>query len=283
MPQPSESPVILGFVSDLLFGVKIESTAARLGFEVRWIEHADIVAPQDPLIPPRQPAEHLVGRGAALLDLLTRILPALIIFDLNNNDIPWREWLPLVKSAPATRRMPVLCFASHVDVESINYARSCGADEVLARSRFVEYLPQLIRKHARIIDIEAMLSACREPLSGLALKGLEAFNRGDYFLSHEELELAWNQDSGPGRELYRAILQVAVAYLQIVRGNYRGAMKMFLRVRQWIDPLPDECRGVDVARLRSDAVQVHRALESLGPERIDQFDRILLRPVHYTA
>jgi hypothetical protein len=48
-------------------------------------------------------------------------------------------------------------------------------------------------------------------------------------------------------EVYRAVLQVAVAYFQIERGNYNGAAKMFLRLRQWIDPLPDYCRGIDIA------------------------------------
>jgi len=102
----------------------------------------------------------------------------------------------------------------------------------------------------------------------LALHGLEEFNRGEYFDAHETLETAWNIDAGSGRDLYRAILQVAVAYLQIERGNYAGAMKIFLRLRQWIDPLPETCRGVNVAQLRLDARQAREALKSLGPDRI---------------
>lgn len=74
-----------------------------------------------------------------------------------------------------------------------------------------------------------------------------------------------------------------MAYLQIERGNYHGAVKMFLRVRQWIDPLPDQCRGVDVARLRDDAAVVYEQLVALGPERIAQFDFNLLKPVVYTT
>jgi hypothetical protein len=162
-------------------------------------------------------------------------------------------------------------------------ARSAGADAVLARSRFTADLPGLIQKYARIPDYAGIKKACQEPLSDLALKGLEEFNQGEYFEAHEHLEEAWNEDESVGRELYRAILQVAVAYLQIVRGNYPGAMKMFLRVRQWIDPLPEVCRGVDVARLRAEARQVHELLLSQGAERITGFDRSLLRPVHYSA
>jgi predicted metal-dependent hydrolase len=111
---------------------------------------------------------------------------------------------------------------------------------------------------------------------------LQQFNRGEYFAAHETLEEAWNDDDTPGRELYRAVLQVAVAYLQIERKNYRGAIKMFLRLRQWIDPLPDICRGVDVAQLRRDAEEIYAELIQLGPERIDEFDTQLIHQVIYT-
>jgi len=52
--------------------------------------------------------------------------------------------------------------------------------------------------------------------------------------------------SGPVRELYRAILQVGIAYYQIERGNHRGALKMLLRSVQWLAMLPDRCQGIDV-------------------------------------
>jgi len=141
----------------------------------------------------------------------------------------------------------------------------------------------LIQKYARLPDEKALQEACQAPLSELALKGLELFNHGEYFEAHEALEGAWNEDQTPGRELYRAILQVAVAYLQIERRNYSGALKMFLRLRQWIDPLPDNCRGVDVARLRDDARAVHSMLVRLGRERVAELDPDLLRPVNYSV
>jgi CheY-like chemotaxis protein len=274
-------PLIVGFIADLFFAVKVEDAARRLNFRVEWIERADQVAPLDPEIPWRQYAEHLVGPGAALLDKLTLWKPALLIFDLGNQDIPWRQWVALIKSAPATRRIPVMCFGSHVDVDTMKAARSAGADAVLARSQFSAALPDLIQKHARIPDYAGLDEACQRSLSFLAVKGLEKFNQGEYFEAHELLEAAWNEDETPARELYRAILQVAVAYLQIERRNYNGAIKMFLRVRQWIDPLPDQCRGVNVAQLRADAKSVHDKLLAVGREGIGAFDRDLFKGVQY--
>jgi CheY-like chemotaxis protein len=276
-------PLIVAFVADLMFVARIESVARQMGYRLELIERAGQIAPMEDPPLSRLPGEHLVGPGAVLLDLLSAWRPALLIFDLNNHEIPWREWITLLTSVPATRRIPVLCFGSHVDVDATQAARAAGANAVVARSRFSTGLPELIRKYAHHPDVDDLASACAEPLSPLALKGLEEFNRGEFFEAHELLELAWNADQSPARELYRAILQVGVAYLQIERGNYNGAVKMFLRLRQWIDPLPPLCRGVDVARLREDARRVHQALLALGPDRIAAFDRSLFKPVEYSA
>jgi predicted metal-dependent hydrolase len=282
MDGENYEPVIVGFVADIFFAVKIEETAKALGYRVEWIERVDQVAPPEPDLPGRQLGEHLVGPGAVLIDLITRWGPVLLIFDLNNNEIPWQEWITMLSSVPATRRIPILAFGSHVDVGATQKAKSAGAKEVVARSRFVSALPQLIEKHALRIDFRALQAACRQPISKRALQGIEEFNRGDYFEAHETLEEAWMEEKAPIRDLYRAVLQVAVAYLQIERANYNGAAKMFLRVRQWIDPLPDVCCGIDIVQLREDARRAHAALLNLGPEGIHQFDPSLLRPVRYS-
>jgi uncharacterized protein len=282
MSDRFSNPLIVGFISDLIYVFKVEEVARRLNFQVDWIENpAQISLSDDPLR--NYPGmESINGLEIALLERLTERRPALVLFDLNNTSIPWKRWIALIKSDPATRRIPVLCFGPHRDVEAIRAARSAGADAVVARSRFMSDLPELIQKYARQIDRDALLQTCQESLSSEARQGIETFNKGEYFQAHEELETAWNLDQSPGRELYRAILQVAVAYLQIERGNYQGALKMFLRLRQWIDPLPDVCRGIDVASLRRDARQVYEALLVSGPEEMDKFDRRLLKPVNFT-
>ena len=273
---------IFAFVADLYFASRIEQAAAGLGFNVHWFEFGKEIDPGMFSIPGRQLAEHVVGPGAVLIEKLTDLQPALVIFDLNDNHIPWQSWIALIKSSPATRRIPVLCFGSHKDLEAFKAARSHGADAVVARSRFVEGMPALIEKMVRKIDIRALQESCEALLDDKAILGIEEFNRGEYFEAHESLEIAWNKDHTPGRELYRAILQISVAYLQITRRNYPGAIKMFLRSRQWIDPLPDTCRGVNVAKLRTDSAQVYQAIKELGPEGLSDFDLGLLKPVEYT-
>jgi hypothetical protein len=272
-------PLIVAFVDDLMVGVKITSVADRLGYRVIFIaSEGELGEPADQP-PPNRPAEAVYGPDATLQEQLTAWQPALLIFDLANDQIPWRRWLALLKSSPATRRIPALCYAPHVETEALRDAHERAADAVLTRGRFLGDLPQFITSVARQPDRRAINHACAAPLSELALHGVTEFNHGNYFEAHELLEEAWNEDDSAAREAYRGVLQVAVAYLQIQRGNYQGAVKMFLRARQWLDPLPDVCRGIDIGRLKTDAAEVHRALLEAGPDGLVAFDRSLFRPV----
>jgi CheY-like chemotaxis protein len=270
---------IVSFIGDLFFLSRIDRAAEDLDLELISIESAASISPEFGGEDPNRPGEALTGVDGALIRRLTSHRPGLLVFDLNNAAVPWRRWIALLKSSPATRRIPLLAFGSHMDVETMTAAREAGADEVVARSRFTSELPKLIHKHFRWPDAGAIEGACREPLSELAREGIALFNRGEYFEAHEVLEDAWNADESAAKELYRAILQVAVAYLQIERRNFRGAAKMFLRVRQWIDPLPETCRGVDVSDLRANAFQVEELLLRLGESGIGEIDSASFRPV----
>lgn len=275
------TPLIVAFVADLMFTPRIAKVAEHIGYRVKWIETADQIGNVELEARPELPGEFLYGREGRLFDQMTLWQPALLLFDLNNAAIPWREWIAALKSAAATRRIPVMCFGSHMDIDTMKAARSVGADAVLARSRFTADMPALFQRYARIPDRAALGVACSEPLSDLALKGIGKFNEGDYYAAHDSLEEAWVMDEGPGRDLYRGMLQVGIAYYQIEHNNYRGAIKMLLRVRQWLDPLPDKCRGVNVARLREDADRVYAALLSLGEGQIGMFNRQLFGTIEY--
>lgn len=279
----NESPLVVVFINDLMMSSKIESVCNHLGYDVLIDEDPRLIWPEKSPRPMTYSGEPVSGQAAELIDKITNWQPALLIFDLGNESIPWRQWLTILKSSPATRRIPVLCFGPHVETQNLSLALDLSADLVVSRSRFVKSMPELIESYARIWDLETINKSCQDPLPERALKGLEAFNTGHYYESHEYLEDAWNEDSSPSKEAFRAVLQVAVAYYQIGRANYTGAIKMFLRARQWLRPLPDTCRGINFAKLKRDAERAHQALIELGPEGIEEFDRDLFQPVEYVA
>jgi predicted metal-dependent hydrolase len=122
---------------------------------------------------------------------------------------------------------------------------------------------------------------CDPPLHPQAAQGLRLFNAGEYFEAHEALEDAWKAEKGAVRDLYRGILQIAVVYLHITRGNYNGAVKVYARSQKWLKDWPAICRGVNVGRLRAEAEAAINEIKRLGPGRLSEFDKSLLKPVRW--
>lgn len=280
--KPSENaPLLVAFVADLMFTTRIQNGAEHLGWRVEWLETAaSLPTPQSPDQSER-PGESLHGTEGKLFEQITAWQPVLLLFDLSNQQIPWRRWIPILKSSPATRRLPILAFGPHEDKETMQTAKKVGANFVVGRSRFTRALPDLLQKYARLPDHAALAESCAEPLAELAEEGITLFNQGEYYKCHDALEEAWKQDQSPTRDLYRGILQVGIAVYQIERGNYRGAVKMLLRVRQWLEPLPHVCRGVNIARLRDNAAQIQAIVTELGEERLGEFDTAVVQPIEY--
>lgn len=124
-----------------------------------------------------------------------------------------------------------------------------------------------------------MNDSCEGALHPKALKGLKLFNEKKFFEAHEELESAWREEKGKARDLYRGVLQVAVAYLHIERGNYNGAIKVCERSAKWLAEFPDVCMGIQIGKLRNDSENAIRHLRVLGAEKINEFDADWLKPI----
>lgn len=83
----------------------------------------------------------------------------------------------------------------------------------------------------------------------------------------------------PERDLYQGLLQIGLAYYQITRNNFRGALKMFQRGHRNLDPLGNTLLGVDLNQLRQDTRRVEEELRRLGPERTSEIDQSLIKPI----
>jgi len=120
---------------------------------------------------------------------------------------------------------------------------------------------------------------CQNKLHPSAIRGLQLIQQGSYWEAHEALEEAWLAEPGEGRRLYQTILQAAVVYHHVLRGNYIGALKVYQRSQRWLRRFPEVCRGIEVGQLRRDLDVVIIAVRSLGVEHLADFDRDLLMPV----
>ncbi len=131
------------------------------------------------------------------------------------------------------------------------------------------------------MSLERTLEDCTGILHPKAIEGIQLFNAGNFFEAHEELETAWKEEPGSVRDLYRGILQVAVTYLHITRGNYDGAVKVYGRSQKWTRDWADVCRGINVRKFREDAEAVMREVLRLGKENIGLFDTSLFKPIQW--
>ncbi|HVC33580.1 MAG TPA: DUF309 domain-containing protein [Chloroflexota bacterium] len=114
---------------------------------------------------------------------------------------------------------------------------------------------------------------CGESAPDLLRRGVEQFNRGEYFEQHETLETLWRAERDDVRYLYQGILLVGVGMYHLQnRGNYHGAVAKLetgVRLLQWFRPA---CQGVDVDALIAAADRARAAIVALGPTRLAAFD-----------
>jgi predicted metal-dependent hydrolase len=118
-------------------------------------------------------------------------------------------------------------------------------------------------------------------LPELALKGIEEFNKGEFYECHEYLEEAWMQEPRRVRFLYQGILQVGVGFYHQQNGNWRGATGLLRNGTQRLKEFEPETLGIDVAKLVRECERCLEELEGLGREQVREFDRSLIPTVEF--
>ena len=115
-----------------------------------------------------------------------------------------------------------------------------------------------------------------EGLPDLALRGIEEFNRGEFYECHEYLEEAWMQEPRRVRFLYQGILQVGVGFYHQHNGNWRGATGLLRNGIARLKEFEPETLEIDVARLVRECERCLEELERLGRERVQEFDTSMI-------
>jgi hypothetical protein len=124
-------PAVLARVSDLYFASRIESTARNLGWDVIWV--GEVQAGDDP--DGGNHEEGVAGNSP----------PArLVLVDLNQAEAA--HWIRVFREKNPKGEVRIIAFGSHKDAAALAEAKKAGADQALARSRFVEILPDLLRQ-----------------------------------------------------------------------------------------------------------------------------------------
>ena len=87
------------------------------------------------------------------------------------------------------------------------------------------------------------------------------FNRGEFWESHEVLELPWRESRS---EFYHGLILYTSAFVHVQRGNSHGIMVQLSKAETALGPFSPSYLGVDVAALLEEARKLRRQVKSEG-------------------
>ncbi len=114
--------MILGFVKDLFFSLKLEEALRRLG-------HLAVV----------------VSGEEAFAARLQAARPELVIVDLTMEDVDVGGILKGIRERPETQAIPILAFTTHADWKRSEPLKAY-CDRVVTKSMIVQQLPRLLEE-----------------------------------------------------------------------------------------------------------------------------------------
>jgi CheY-like chemotaxis protein len=121
VPMP-DSRRVIALLNDLMFTVKIQEAAKRAGFEVVFVKS-----------------------GEKVVELADEN-PSAIILDLNYADAKPLDLISALKGDEKKKKIPLIGYVAHVQVDRRQAAQTLGCDLVVARSAFVQNLPELLQR-----------------------------------------------------------------------------------------------------------------------------------------
>ena len=112
---------VVSVLNDLMFTVKIQQAAKQAGLEPVFVTSRT------------EAVEH------------AKESPALVIIDLNYTAAEPLDLITALKRDEQTRATRLVGYVSHVQTELRKAAENAGCDVVIARSAFVQNLPEILR------------------------------------------------------------------------------------------------------------------------------------------
>ena len=105
---------------------QVELAAEEQGYQLRAFQSpADLQASYQPNSAQKnRPGEPVKGDDAAYFAAIVDLVPKLILIDMDNIAINWKKWMPILKSSPATRRVPIVAWAAELSAEAKAVARA---------------------------------------------------------------------------------------------------------------------------------------------------------------
>lgn len=105
-------------------------------------------------------------------------------------------------------------------------------------------------------------------------RGMDQFNREEFFESHESWEEIWLGAPEPDKTFLHGVIQIAAAFHHYNRGNRAGATSLLGKGLRKLARFPEDYRGLHVEDLRRRARAWHQALVEGRDRRSEPKPRI---------
>ncbi len=92
-------------------------------------------------------------------------------------------------------------------------------------------------------------------------RGLELFNRREFFEAHEVLEDVWRAAPPPEKKFLQGLIQVAVGLHHFSTGNRVGARSLLARAHRNLAEYPEKYGGLNLSEVRRAVESCAAALE----------------------
>ena len=96
-------------------------------------------------------------------------------------------------------------------------------------------------------------------------RGIEVFNRGEFFDAHEVLEDVWRAAPDEEKKFLQGLIQVAVGLHHHSTGNKVGARSLLARAEKNLSSYEEGFGGVKLSALRTRLAEWIRALDDSRP------------------
>ncbi len=78
------------------------------------------------------------------------------------------------------------------------------------------------------------------------LRGIELFNRGEFFNCHDAWEELWLEVGPPRANFLKGLIQASVALYHLDAGNLKGAMKLYEGQKIYLSPYRPKMMGLEI-------------------------------------
>lgn len=99
-------------------------------------------------------------------------------------------------------------------------------------------------------------------------QGVEEFNRGELYASHDTWEAIWSEAMEPDRSFYQGLIQIAVAFYHLGNHNWRGAAILLGQGSGRLRDYRPDYGGLDITSFYDQIQTVLTELQRRGPDQV---------------